>query len=95
MSRVIEGELIVANKKLDTIVKKINASYAKANDHVNQAMKYSIDVGNYLIEAKEEVPHGEWIYWYKSSLGMNFSGKTQVSKYIKLAKDSNIALLVK
>jgi len=94
MSRVIEGELIVANKKLDTIVKKINASYAKANDHVNQAMKYSIDVGNYLIEAKEEVPHGEWENWVKTTVQLSFSSPSQAKSYMRLAKDSNLALLV-
>ena len=95
MTNIIEGELIVADsKELQAIVKKINSSYKKASDHINQAMKYSIDVGNYLIEAKEEVPHGEWENWVKTTVQLSFSSSSQAKSYMRLAKDSNLALLV-
>ena len=78
-----------------SIINSINNNYKKAQDSSKQAIIYAIKTGEYLLKAKSKVPHGEWRNWLQnSSSGLLFSSDIQARKYMKLAKNPELAHVV-
>ena len=75
-------------------IAKINSNFSKARSSAEDAIKYAIKTGEGLIEAKEKVPHGDWEKWVKHNSELCFDTSIQASKYIKLAKNAQLAMIV-
>jgi len=56
-------------------------------EHFVKGIECYIRCGNALIEVKAELPYGEFIPWIKESMPV---GRTQCTKYIRLATYSNV-----
>ena len=73
----------------------INTNYAKAQNAAKNAMFYAIKTGEFLLKAKAKVPHGEWVnYVEKGNSELPFSTHVQAKKYMKLAKNNQLAHIV-
>jgi len=79
-----------------SLINGINQNYKKAQDSSKQAIIYAIKTGEFLLKAKAKIPHGEWKnYLQNSSSGLLFSSDIQARKYMKLAKNPELAHIVK
>ena len=74
----------------------INTWKSRSEGHAKSAVFAAIKTGEYLLKAKEKVPHGEWENWLESTTsGVVFSGAAeQARRYMKLAKNKHLAFIV-
>lgn len=69
-------------RPLDTLAAEINAHHRAFVEALRTAFERAILAGNLLIEAKAQVPHGEWLPWLRA----NFEGHTRTAQgYMQLA----------
>jgi hypothetical protein len=61
---------------LSTLAKRINDAHTRGMESFREA-------GNYLLKAKEQLKHGEWLRWLKKNI--SFSQET-ASRYMRLAE---------
>jgi hypothetical protein len=52
---------------LPNLAKQINAAIAQAEGHARSAMDTALAAGALLVQAKQQVPHGEWESWLASN----------------------------
>jgi hypothetical protein len=71
------------------LAKKINTEHYAGEDAAGQAMEHFIKCGEYLIEAKAQVKHGEWLQWVKDHL--DFTDQT-ARNYMSIASNSKRVL---
>ena len=62
---VIDNEL--QDLALPSLAKRINAAIIEAEGHARSAMDTALTAGALLIEAKQQVAHGEWENWLASN----------------------------
>ena len=81
-----------------SIINRINKHCKKADNLAGSAILEAILAGEALIEAKTTVKHGQWEVWLKAEAGSlldsRFSSRSAASRYMKLAKDKNLALML-
>jgi hypothetical protein len=51
----------------ETLAKRINACHRQVEITGHQTLKYARDAGRLLLEAKEQVAHGEWQEWVRDN----------------------------
>lgn len=65
-----------------TLAARINAEHVAARDTAQSALDHAAECGRLLIQAKAQIPHGEWEAW----LTANFSGSPRTARaYMQLA----------
>lgn len=76
-----------------SLVTKINETYAEsvslasnARETAQAAIQKAVECGQYLIEAKQSVGHGNWMEWFAAHVTA-FSSET-ASRYMRLAHAS-------
>jgi hypothetical protein len=57
-------------------------------------IEYAIKTGEFLLKAKEQVPHGGWENWFKSEVELPFSSLTQTKSYMRLARDKELVYVI-
>jgi len=78
-----------------TIITGINKNYSKSHESASNAIKYAIKVGEGLIKLKAKTPHGEWEdYIQNRSPELRISNVRHTQKYMQLAKNTQLALMV-
>ena len=78
-----------------SIIKGINDNYHKSQSAAKSAIEYAIKTGEFLLKAKEKVPHGQWGDWLQSNAsGTVFSTQDHASKYMRLAKNKELVSVV-
>lgn len=76
MSSVVLVENQVQVRSLDNLKHKIK-------DAMNQMAQNAIDIGTWLREAKEQVPHGEWQNWLESNFNLK---KSSAANFMNIAQ---------
>ncbi|MCZ6763351.1 MAG: DUF3102 domain-containing protein [Alphaproteobacteria bacterium] len=72
-------------KPLDALAERINAGHRAYLATARKALDHALDVGAALQEAKEGLPHGEWLPWLQSNCPAISERSAQ--RYIRLAKN--------
>jgi hypothetical protein len=67
---------------LSNLASEINENHELARMYVGQAFDHAVKAGLLLIEAKRQVPHGQWKQWVKANLKV---GERQAQNYMKVA----------
>jgi hypothetical protein len=73
----------LANIPGANLVPKINAAHRAAFGHAKEAMEAAAECGRLLLQAKELVPHGDWVAWLEANTETD---ERQSQKYMRLAK---------
>lgn len=79
------GQAVVARRGLDSLASRINAAHEAFENSARLMFSYAAEAGELLLNAKEQVEHGEWLPWLKG----NFSWSIRLAEnYMRLAKGS-------
>jgi DNA-binding Xre family transcriptional regulator len=65
-----------SENKLDDLAQRINEEHRKVEVAMGNALKHARRAGKLLVEAKEGMPHGEWLGWLEA----NFEGSERVAQ---------------
>lgn len=76
------AEIAVVVSTLEELAATANNGHALALEAAGHAISYSIAAGAALIEAKAQIPHGQWEQWIDANL--DFTAGT-ARQYIRLA----------
>lgn len=64
---------------------KINVEHRAVEDAATSAVEHAIRCGEYLIEAKAEAGHGNWLSWFEAQ-GFDFSIE-MAKRYMRVARN--------
>lgn len=82
------------SNRLPVLVAEIRRAHADVQDAANTAAERAISAGHALLEAKELVPHGEWLPWLREHCALN---ERTAQLYMKVArsgaKSATVAVL--
>ena len=80
-----EAKLIDAklNAQLSQLAARIKEKVANSEARMKSSLKYALQAGGLLIEARETVPHGLWLTWFEAS-EFNFSEST-AQRYMRVS----------
>lgn len=78
------GTKSVTNRSLASVAKKINSAHREIGGYFNSALGLAIKTGDWLIEVKQELPHGEFGKWVNDNLDF---GERQAQRYMKAASN--------
>lgn len=68
---------------LAELASEINRWHTAAEGAVGTALDYAREAGTLLLQAKEQIPHGEWLPW----IAANFQGSERTAQaYMRVAK---------
>ena len=67
---------------LATLATDINEQHERAVMYVGQSFDAAVRAGLLLIDAKEQVPHGQWLKWLKANVKV---GARQAANYMRVA----------
>jgi hypothetical protein len=67
---------------LPKLAKQINAEHALADAALREGLAHARNCGNLLVQAKEQLQHGEWLPWLAANV--QFSGRT-AQAYMRIA----------
>jgi len=73
----------VTTKRLKSLAGTINDTHAAAGASFRAGVQHAMEAGRLLIEAKEQVGHGEWLPWLRANC--EFSERT-AQAYMRVAK---------
>src|SRR5687767_11870903 len=71
---------------LPDLAQAIEAAHQAAVGAARSAIEHAVACGRLLIQAKEQVAHGEWLPWVDANLTF---GPRQAQKYARLAERSD------
>ena len=54
---------VTKTTELVALAKRINAEHEAVAEAATQGLQHAVQAGTLLLEAKSQVPHGEWLYW--------------------------------
>ncbi|SRR5579883_153170 len=69
---------------LKVLAEHINDAHKRCSQALRDGLQHALEAGRLLLEAKEEVPHGQWIPWIETHC--DFALRT-AQAYMKIAKD--------
>lgn len=64
MTKAVAAE----SKELQQLAANINAAHAKVESSFGHSLQHAIRAGELLAEAKERLPHGEWLPWLEKNV---------------------------
>jgi hypothetical protein len=77
------NEIIVASLPLETLAEMANAAAELAERDMVSALQRAHDCGRYLVAAKAQIPHGQWMQWVR----VNFDRELRTaSRYMQIAE---------
>ena len=68
---------------LPTLAARVRAAHADCEASLQKGLDYALECGRYLIEAKSQVPYGEWITWVRDQCEMS---EQLAQRYMRVAK---------
>jgi Protein of unknown function (DUF3102) len=74
---------IARSNLLTDIAHRINEAHHLAMRHAGEAVAQAIACGKMLVEAKNTVPHGQWLPWLRQNVTF---GERSAQGYMRLAK---------
>ena len=73
----------LSDQSLKTLAAKANAEHRSAISYAQQAVEHAWRAGDFLLQAKQNCQHGEWLPWLED----NFDGSQQTaSDYMRLRR---------
>jgi hypothetical protein len=78
----VMGTAVAKAPTLSDLAADINENHELARMFVGQAFDHAVKAGLLLIEAKKQVPHGQWLAWLKANVEV---GTKQAQNYMKVA----------
>ena len=78
------------DRELFDLASKITSGLGAIKNATRDIVQRAIAVGEYLIEAKAKVPHGQWLRWLKDNCKLE---ERTIQRYIKLAEGRATLLL--
>ena len=88
----------ISVKVPQSIINGINSNCKKSDELAKGSFLFAIKAGEFLIKAKEKVPHGQWKIWLQDNSGKTldarFSSTSMASRYANLAKNKELALII-
>jgi hypothetical protein len=77
------NEIIVASLPLETLAEMANEAAELAERDMVSALQRAHDCGRYLVAAKAQIPHGQWMQWVR----VNFDRELRTaSRYMQIAE---------
>jgi len=77
------NEIIVAALPLETLAEMANEAAELAERDMVSALQRAHDCGRYLVAAKAQIPHGQWMQWVR----VNFDRELRTaSRYMQIAE---------
>jgi hypothetical protein len=73
----------LGSNRLPELAARIRHAHASTQNHAENAVRWAMDAGHRLIEAKELVPHGQWASWLQTNC--HLSART-ARRYMQLAR---------
>jgi hypothetical protein len=83
MSAQISTTDIAASNSLADLGVRINEAHTRALENAGKAIGYAIACGKMLLEAKDKVPHGQWLPWLRNNI--KFSERS-AQGYMRIAQ---------
>jgi hypothetical protein len=77
---------IATSNSLADLAARIKAEHEAAGAAIKKGLQHSIAAGALLVEAKDQVPHGQWLQWIKEHCGMP---ERTARLYMRLARHRN------
>ena len=84
---MITNTLIAASsnaESLSVLAVKINDQHDRAIGHATSALEHARQAGDLLQQAKQQVPHGEWLGWLSANCKVS---ARQAQRYLKVANN--------
>lgn len=77
------NEIILASLPLETLAEMANEAAELAERDMVSALQRAHDCGRYLVAAKAQIPHGQWMQWVR----VNFDREPRTaSRYMQIAE---------
>src|SRR3990170_4494243 len=73
---------IVKTKSLDELAEEIKSEHLAVMRDARSAVDHALHCGRLLLEAKSQLPHGEWLPWLRQHCSVR---ERQASSYIRIA----------
>jgi hypothetical protein len=73
------------SNSLTVLAARINAEHAETSLALERGVEHALAAGDLLIEAKQQLPHGQWAPWIKANCP-GISGRT-IRLYMQLARN--------
>jgi len=71
---------------LGDLAKRINATYLECGAIAKTALEHALEVGRLLLQAKDQVGHGEWASWVMANCAFT---ERSASRYMRLAANKD------
>lgn len=75
---------MTTTETLESLADKINTEHIRTVEHAGKAIEHACRAGEWLLKAKAQVTHGEWLPWLQANV--QFSQRT-AQGYIRVSKN--------
>ncbi len=75
---------LTSASSLSALASQINDQHDRATGHAKSALEHARQAGELLQQAKQQIPHGEWLPWLSANCRVS---ARQAQKYLKVAKN--------
>jgi len=75
------------SNRLTVLANEINSAHTAARQHAQKSLESAITAGEALLEAKEQLKHGEWLPWLRDGCKVSERG-ARVCMRLAKHKDS-------
>src|ERR1700722_5999436 len=77
------SDLALSNSLAD-LAARISAEHPSVSTHLKESLRHSIAAGALLLEAKAQVPHGQWLPWLRDHCSIS---ERTAQLYIRTGKN--------
>lgn len=74
--------------EIQTYAADINRHHQQAQAHASQAIEHAIEAGRLLLQAKEQLPHGQFLPWLEANCQVS---ARQAQRYMRAAQGKSLA----
>ena len=79
--------MTTGGNRLPILAEKISRAHTAARRHASKSLEHAIMAGEWLIEAKEQLKHGEWMPWLRDNIDIS---DRAVRMYMRLARHKDV-----
>lgn len=79
----------MTSNRLTVLAHEINAAHLAAQQHAKKSVESAISAGEALLEAKDQLKHGEWLPWLRNNCKIS---ERSARVYMRLAKHKDEVL---
>jgi hypothetical protein len=79
----IDFPTLIRSNSLAVLAARVRAAHTSVDAALKDSLTHALDAGDLLIEAKAQIPHGQWLSWLQSC-GVS---ERSAQRYIRLARN--------